>query len=128
LPDPALRDFSAADWIPTIVRNRVGRIIVVTDPQDRPVPLEAQLPFVEKLRRAGGKVEIFFVDAGGDEYADHHATAPFADAAMRDCLQGASYDEIAVDVAKLVADHLERSLAAAKEKKAGTKPHDANAP
>jgi hypothetical protein len=126
LPDPALRDFSVTDWVTGIAQDRSARIIVVTDPQDRPVPIHEQLPFVEKLRKAGGKAEIFFVDAGGDEHADHHFTTPYADLIMHDCLRGASYDEIAVDVAKFVADRLARLLSAAKAKE--TNPKDGSQP
>jgi len=89
---------------------------VVIDPQDRIVPIHNQLPFVEKLRQTGGKVEVFFVDSGGDEHADHHATTGHAEVVIRDCLRGARYDEIAVDLAELVAKSLARRLAAEKAK------------
>jgi predicted esterase len=114
--DPALQIFWASDNIPSIARNRSARIIVVIDPQDRVVSIHNQLPFVEKLRQAGGKVEVFFVDAGGDEHADHHATTGHAEVVIRDCLHGAGYDEIATDLADLVAKSLARPLAVEKAK------------
>ena len=114
--DPALQVFWASDSISAIARNPSARIIVVIDPQDRIVPIHNQLPFVEKLRQMGGKVEVFFVDSGGDEHADHHATTGHAEVVIRDCLRGARYDEIAVDLAELVARSLARRLAAEKAK------------
>lgn len=97
--DPALQVFWASDAIPNIARNHAARIIVVIDPQDRIVPISNQLPFVEKLRRAGGKVEVFFIDSGGDEHADHHATTGHAALVMRECVRGASHDNIAAGLA-----------------------------
>jgi hypothetical protein len=83
----------------------------VIDPQDRIVSIHNQLPFVEKLPQAGGKVEVFFVDAGGDEHADHHATTGHAEVVIRDCLRGAKYEENASDLADLVAKSLARRVA-----------------
>jgi len=114
--DPALQIFWASDAIPKIARNRGARIIVVIDPQDRIVPMSNQLPFVEKLRRAGGKVEVFFVNSGGDEHADHHATTGHAALVMRECVRGTNHDQIAADLAELVADHHKAALQAAKAK------------
>jgi dienelactone hydrolase len=116
--DPALQVFWASDAIPNIARNHAARIIVVIDPQDRIIPISNQLPFVEKLRRAGGKVEVFFVDSGGDEHADHHATTGHAALVMRECIRGASHDDIAAGLAELVANHHKAALAAEKAKAA----------
>lgn len=114
--DPALNVFSPSDEVPAIARNRTARILVVTDPQDAVVRIENQRPFVDKLRKAGGEVSVFYVDAGGDEHSDHHFTTPHADLVMRDCIRGASYDEIAADVADLVARRLKGNLVALKAK------------
>jgi hypothetical protein len=114
--DPALNIFSPSDEIPAIARNRTARILVVTDPQGTVVRIENQRPFVDKLRKDGGEVSVFYVDSGGDEHSDHHFTTPHADLVMRDCIRGASYDEIAVDVADLVARRLKGRLAALKAK------------
>jgi hypothetical protein len=106
LRDPALRDYSVADWIPIIARDHSARILVVSDPKDKIVPIGGQSPFIEKLRQAGGAAEQFLVDAGGFDPGFHHFTLPFADVAMHDCVRGASHDEIAADVAELVAESL----------------------
>ena len=124
--DPALQTFVASDIVSTIAQNRSARVLVVTDPQDRTVPLHEQLPFVEALRKAGGQVEHFFVDSGGDASADHHFTTPHAALVMRDCIRGASYTEIAADLADLVARRLKGALAAAaKAEKGRPTPSDA---
>jgi hypothetical protein len=115
LRDPALRDYSVADWIPIIARNRSTRILVVSDPKDKVVPIGDQSPFVEKLRKAGGEAEQFLVDAGGFDPGFHHFTIPFAEIAVRDCVRGANHDEIAAEVAALAA----KSLAARAKVEAG---------
>jgi hypothetical protein len=107
-PDPAFQVFNPIDAVGKIARNRSARILVVTDPRDKVVPIEIQLPFVEKLRQAGGLVEEFFVDASGDD--DHHFTTPYALLVIRDCIRGAGNDEIAVDLAGLVAKRLVAAL------------------
>jgi hypothetical protein len=106
LPDPALRDYSLADSLPAIARNRLAKIMVVTDPEDKDITIDEQLPFVEKLQKAGGRVDQFFVDSGGYDPAVHHFTTPHAEVVLRDCIRGANHEEIAADLAKLVAERL----------------------
>jgi hypothetical protein len=89
-----------------IARNRSARIHVVTDPQDMVVPLRSQHPFVESLRKAGRQVEEYFVDSSGYDLEIHHHTTPHAEVVMRDCIRGASHDEIAADLAEFVAKRL----------------------
>jgi tetratricopeptide (TPR) repeat protein len=126
--DPALEIYSVAAEIPAIARNNAARILVVTDPQDLVVRIGWQLPFVEKLRRAGGKVEIFYVDSGGDEHAEHHFTTPHADLVMRDCIRGAGYEEIAADLAEFVARRLRTALERTKAQAAAAGPAPQSAP
>ena len=121
--DPAFEVFDVTDAVTTIARNRSARILVVTDPQDQIVRIEHQNPFVEKLKQAGGNVEQFFVDSGGPE---HHFTAAHAAVVMRDCIRGASHDEIAADLADFVAKRL--AAAARAEANAGIKLADAPPP
>lgn len=73
---------------------------MLTDPRDKLVPGDLQNLFVEKLRKAGGEVEQFFIE-GHDEW--HHGATSYAVLTMRDCIRGASHDEIAADLAPLVA-------------------------
>jgi PAN domain len=129
--DPALRIYYASEFIPAIARNSSARTMVLADPQDHIAPIATQLPFVEKLRKAGGKVELYFVDSGGDGQAEHHFTTGHAELIMRDCMRGASYTEIAADLADLVAKALARQVAADKAKaetSARVKTQDAMAP
>jgi len=120
--DPVLQYFDTSAHVDTIAKNRLSRILVVTDPQDAVVKSANQLPFVEKLRKAGGQVDQFMVNATDDE---HHFTTPHAELVMTDCLRGASHDEIVADLAKLDASLLAAKATA--EAKAGVKLPDAPA-
>jgi hypothetical protein len=59
------------------------------DPEDHVVSIRNDLPFIDMLRKAGGKVEAFFVDSTDPE---HHYTTPHAALVMRDCIRSASHD------------------------------------
>jgi hypothetical protein len=99
-PDPARQVSDVMDDAAIIARNRSARILVVTDQEDKIVTIHHQLPFVEKLRKLGRPVELFYVDTGE---ADHHGTTPDATLVMRDCLRALGHDEIATDLAEFVA-------------------------
>jgi hypothetical protein len=86
--------------------------------KDHIVSIRNVLPFIDKLRKAGGKVETFFVDSSDSE---HHYTTPHAALVMRDCIRGASHDEITAHLADFVAKDLAHALAAAKAKDAQAK-------
>jgi pimeloyl-ACP methyl ester carboxylesterase len=101
--------------IAAIAGKTATRIMVVQDPKDQVVSIHSVLPFIDKLRRAGGKVEAFYVDSSDPE---HHYTTPQAALVMRDCIRGASHDEIAADLADFVAKDLARSLIVTKSKEA----------
>jgi len=113
--DPALQYFDVAAHVAAIAKNRADRILVVTDPRDEVVKTSAQNPFVEKLRRAGGEVEQFFVNATDDE---HHFTTPHSELVLADCMRGADHNEIVADLAKLDARLLAAKEARDKEKAA----------
>jgi PAN domain len=98
--DPALQYFDSSAHVATIAKNRSAKIFVITDPQDTVVKIQDQTPFVEKLRKAGGQVEQFLVEATDDE---HHFTTPHAELVMADCLRGAGHDEMADDLTKFDA-------------------------
>ncbi len=122
-PDPALQYFDSSAHVAAIAQNRAARILVVTDPKDTVVKIGNQVPFVEKLRKAGGQVDQFMVEAADDE---HHFTTPHAEVVMTDCLAAASHDAIAADLAKLDAGLIEAK--ARGEAKAGVRLPDAPAP
>jgi hypothetical protein len=114
-PVPSIRFLDASDMIPAIARNRALRLIVITDPQDRIVRIDR--PFVEKLRKAGGEVEQYFVEATDEE---HHFTTPHAVVAMTDCLQRVPSDRIAADLADYVTKRLAARAAAPAKANANT--------
>jgi len=111
-PDPARQVFDVTDDAAVIARNRSARILVVTDPEDKIVTIHHQLPFVEKLRKLGRQVELFYVDTGE---ADHHGTTPHATLVMRDCVRGLGHDDIASNLAEFTAKRL--AAARAREEK-----------
>jgi hypothetical protein len=80
------------EYAQTIALNERTRIVVLTDPQDEQVPAAHQTPFVEEIRRAGGRIEQFFVQASG---AKHHNVKAYTYPAMAECLRGGSSDRIA---------------------------------
>jgi len=101
--DPALQRFDPIDGIPAIVRHSQARILVVTDPQDVRVPYRHQATFVEELRRAGGQVEHYFIEATD---ANHHGTVAYTRPAVAACIRGASPLEISAELAAIVARRL----------------------
>jgi hypothetical protein len=97
--DPGVDVFNVADGIATIAQKRATRILVVTDPSDRKVPERIQSAFVRKLQQAGGQAEQFMVQAIDD---DHHGVVAYARNAATGCLRGASTQDIAQHIQRLV--------------------------
>ena len=102
-PDPLKRFFTGVEFVPAIVKNAKARILVVTDPQDQTVPYENQTPFVEALRRAGGKVEHYFIEALDPK---HHGVTGYSRIAVAACLRGATQTQISAELAKVMAERL----------------------
>lgn len=98
--DPLLVKYDGLSGIAAIIRNRPGRILVISDPQDRTVPVESQSAFVRALQQAGYGAEQFFVAAMDD---NHHGVTAYASLALAGCIQGKSRDEIFADLAGLGA-------------------------
>ena len=96
---PLMRRFDPIADIPTIVRISNARILVVTDPDDSKVKRKHQTSFVRKLREAGGRVELFYVDTGT---SGNHGATRYATAAIGGCVRGESHAEIAKRVAEVV--------------------------
>jgi hypothetical protein len=90
--DPLLLPFNPTDRIAAIIRNRPGRILVITDPFDRVVRAENQSVFAHELVRAGGRAEQYYVEAKDRK---HHVVTPYAGFALVSCIQGRSEQEIA---------------------------------
>jgi hypothetical protein len=105
-----LRKFDPTDHVKVIARLRQTRILVVTDPQDKYVPLREQTTFVQALLRAGGRVEQFYVQATDE---GHHGVRVYTFAAVAACVQGKTNPQIVAILGKLQ----ERHLAAAEERR-----------
>jgi pimeloyl-ACP methyl ester carboxylesterase len=112
---PKDRLVNSADGIDWIVRNSKARILVVTDPEDKTVPPRSQTTFVQQLRKAGGKVEQYFIEATDDR---HHGATPYSMRAVAACVRGASPTEISAELAELRARMLASKL---KREEAGKK-------
>jgi hypothetical protein len=95
--------FNVADAVKVIAQRRTTRILMVTDPADRKVPDHTQSPFVQLVRQAGGQVEQFIVQATDE---DHHGVAGYSRAAAADCIRGASNQDIAQNLRRLVERRL----------------------
>ena len=106
--DPSQTPFDASESVALIARSR-ARILVVTDPEDKRVPLRDQSAFVERLRRAGGQAEQFFVQATDE---DHHGTVAYSATAVAGCIRGENTQMIA----QKLAEQVRTRLAAAKAK------------
>lgn len=109
--DPMLEQFDAAETVETIATRRRTRLIVITDPDDRQVAARHQNAFVAALRRAGGRVEQFFVQAADEK---RHGVAVYTRFAVAACVRGKGREEIAEGLARLE----ERHLAAARTRRA----------
>jgi hypothetical protein len=118
-PDPRRTLVNSADGIGWIVRNSRARILVVTDPEDKTVSFRSQTAFVQQLRKAGGKVEQYFVEAMDDK---HHGVTPYSLRTVAACVRGATPTEISAELAefraKILAAKVRREEA---ERKAATR-------
>ncbi|BAT60613.1 hypothetical protein GJW-30_1_03161 [Variibacter gotjawalensis] len=90
--DPLRRLFDPVREVATIAR-RTTRIIVVTDPEDRLVKAKNQNAFVNAVRKAGGRVEQFYVQATDE---DRHGVRRYAFRAIEGCIKGESQQHIAM--------------------------------
>jgi hypothetical protein len=100
--------FGVTQNIPAIVQNRSLRLLLVTDPEDKRVPIDQQAGFVDKLRQAGRQIPEFFVEATDD---DHHGVVIYSELVAAGCVLGKTDGEIARAVSTIVkrsAEYLER--------------------
>lgn len=96
----------AVEGIPGIVQNRQTRVLVVTDREDKKVPLVHQQTFVDELRLAGGKAEHYFVQAADP---NRHGVVPHARLALAGCMRGASEQAIAERLGKVVPQKISQT-------------------
>ena len=97
--DPGRVFFNILQSAPVIAKNSTLRLVLVTDPKDKIVPLAEKTIFVEKMREAGRPISQFFVDASDD---DHHSVLDYTRLVMAGCILGKSDGDIATAVNTLV--------------------------
>lgn len=112
IPAPQ-RFFNPVDYAETIAKKPGLRLMLVTDGGDTRVFVDRQAAFVRGLARHGVKTPQFFVTAGD---ALSHGVTTYSVAALRLCIEGKSADEIAVELAKMNAQALERRLKETRER------------
>jgi hypothetical protein len=97
--EPWLERFNPASELGAIARNRAARIMVVTDPADKKVSARNQTAFVRMVEQTGRPVEQFMVQATDE---NRHGVVAYSRLALSGCLRGASAEEVAREVDKLV--------------------------
>jgi hypothetical protein len=99
ITDPARSYFDVSQNIGQLLQNRAVRILLVTDPADKLVPVAQQTGFVDKMRRAGRVVPEFMVQATDE---GHHGVVAYAQLVVAGCVLGRTDAEIATAVNTLV--------------------------
>jgi hypothetical protein len=106
--DPGRSFFDVSQNVPVMAKDPLLRPYVITDKQDKRVPLAQQTGFVDKMRKAGHPVPQFFVEATDDE---HHGVGLYTEVATAGCVLGRSDAEIASalnTIIKRSVEHNER--------------------
>ena len=99
--DPARTYFDIDDGLRFLARNRDLRIIVISDPDDKQVPVDTkQAPLVDLLRNEGHKVLHLAVETTDPRH--HGALHSYGTVAMGGCVRGKTDDEIMVAIDKVV--------------------------
>ena len=115
--DPGRTFFDVTQNIPALAQNRSLRVLLVTDPADKKVPIALQVAFADKMRQAGRPVPEFMVEATDD---DHHGVLVYSELVAAGCVLGKTDQEIARAVNTIVkrsAEYMER-----RQKEATAKP------
>lgn len=110
--DPGRTYFDVTQHVPEIAQNRALRILLVTDPTDKNVPLAQQAGFVDKMRQAGRWVPEFMVEAIDKE---HHGVVVYAQLVIAGCVLGKTDAEIASAVATITKRSAEYNARRQKE-------------
>jgi hypothetical protein len=99
VPDPLRTYFDVAEGIPRIAPNRSLRLIVITDRADSRVPIDQQIPFIDKMRQAGHPIPQYFVEATDDH---HHGVLEYTRLAVSGCVLGRTDKEIGTALGTIV--------------------------
>jgi hypothetical protein len=97
--DPSRTFFDVAHSIPLIAQNRALRLMLVTDPSDKRVPIAQQTGFADKMRQAGRDIPEFMVESIDEE---HHGVVAYAELVAAGCILGKTDIEIGRAVSTLV--------------------------
>lgn len=97
--DPARTFFDVTRSASLIAQNRALRLMLVTDPADRRVPIALQTAFVDRMRQAGRSVPQFLVESTEDE---HHGVVVYSELVAAGCILGKTDAEIGQAVSTLV--------------------------
>src|SRR6202049_2882209 len=114
--DPGRTFFYATRNIPLLAQNHSLRLLLVTDPADKKVPIAQQTGFVDKMRQAGRQIPQFLVEAADE---DHHGVVIYSELVAAGCVLGKTDGEIARAVSTIVkrtAEYNERRLREATSK------------
>jgi hypothetical protein len=115
--DPGRTYFDVTQNIPLLAQNRSLRLLLVTDPADKKVPIAQQTGFIDKMRQAGRQVPQFLVEATDE---DHHGVVIYSELVAAGCVLGKTDGQIARAVSTIVkrnAEYNER-----RQKEANAKP------
>jgi hypothetical protein len=113
--DPTEAFFDVVQTVPALARNHSLRLMVVSDPADKVVPIAMQTGFVDKMRQAGRPVPQFLVEATDD---NHHGVVAYAHLVAAGCVLGKSDAEIARAVSTMTARAAEINKQKANEARA----------
>jgi hypothetical protein len=123
ITDPGRTYFDVTQNIPRLAQNRSLRLLLVTDPADKRVPIAQQTGFVDKMRQAGRQVPQFLVEATDE---DHHGVVIYSELVAAGCVLGKTDGEIARAVSTIVKRNAEFN--ALRQREANVKPGVAAAP
>jgi hypothetical protein len=99
ITDPGRTFFDVTRSIPLMAQNRSLRLLLVTDPADRRVPIAQQTGFADKMRQAGRQIPQFLVEATDE---DHHGVVIYSELVVAGCVLGKTDGEIARAVGTIV--------------------------
>jgi hypothetical protein len=102
--DPGRVYFDILQSVPLIAKNSSLRLILVTDPKDKIVPLNQKTEFVERMRQAGRPVSQFLVETTDE---NHHSVDDYTRLVMAGCILGKSDGDIATAVNTVVKRNAE---------------------
>jgi hypothetical protein len=102
--DPGRTFFDVSQNIPALAQNRSLRLLLVTDPADKRVPIAQQTAFADKMRQAGRQVPQFLVEATDE---DHHGVVIYSELVVAGCVLGRTDGEIARAVSTIVKRSVE---------------------